>query len=125
MKPSRFLSLFEILIKILRVSPILLKSTSYFIKKGLKIGSKYGIIIYLHKKEVNMQVQEYLFRSPYPSRIQVGTPETFSQNHEKAVKEGTNVENKKIQTNIKNAEVKSQTKDIKLTADTNKLDLYA
>ena len=74
-----------------------------------------------------MQVQEYLFRSPYPSRVQVGTPETFSQNHEKSVKEGTNVQNKKIQTDIKNAEIKAQTKDVKLTADTNtnKLDLYA
>ncbi len=74
-----------------------------------------------------MQVQEYIFRSPYPSRVQVGTPETFTQNYDKAVKEGANIENKKVQTDIKNAEVKAQAKNIKLTADTNtnRLDLYA
>jgi len=72
-----------------------------------------------------MQVQEYLFRSPYPNRVQVGTPETSTQNHEKSAKEGVGIENKKVQTDVKNAQIKAQTKDIKLTADTNKLDLYA
>lgn len=72
-----------------------------------------------------MQVHEYLFRSPYPNRIQVGTPENTTQKSDTSAKGGIEAQNKKVQTDIKNAEVKATTNDIKTTKGTNKLDIYA
>ncbi len=71
-----------------------------------------------------MQVHEYLFRSPYPSKVQVGTPQISSQKTDTATKEEVKTQNKKVQNDIKNAQVKAKTKDIK-APNTNKLDIYA
>jgi len=72
-----------------------------------------------------MQVQEYRFRSPYPSRVQVGTPDNSMQNQEKAVKEDAHLEHKNVQTEIKSAEVKAQSQNLNSNNNTNRLDLYA
>ncbi len=71
-----------------------------------------------------MQVQEYIFRSPYPSRVQIGQPETTNQNSN-STKNSMQIENQETNSKITNANVKSTLGNVKLTADTNKLDLYA
>ncbi len=72
-----------------------------------------------------MQVREYIFRSPYPSRVQVGTPDNTLQNSQNSTKNTTKLEQQKTQTEI----VKNQTKSIigneKLTPDIKGLDIYA
>jgi len=72
-----------------------------------------------------VQVREYIFRSPYPQRVQVGMPDNTLQNSQNSTKDTTKLEQQKTQTEI----VKNQTKSImgnkKLTPDINSLDVYA
>ena len=72
-----------------------------------------------------MQVREYIFRSPYPSRIQVGTPDIGSQTLNRASKEVTSTQKQQIQTDVSQSQAKAITGGKKLTPEINTLDIYA
>jgi hypothetical protein len=73
-----------------------------------------------------MQVTNYIFRSPYPSQVQVGTAEhTTQQNSNSTKRQGVEILQDKNSVTIKSNEVKAQTKGSKLTDNTSFLDIYA
>ena len=72
-----------------------------------------------------MQVQEYIFRSPYPSRVQIGVPENTTQNNAQTSKQTTKIEQQQIQKDINQNQIKAITGDKKLTPEVNSLDIYA
>ena len=72
-----------------------------------------------------MQVREYIFRSPYPQRVQVGTPDTTMQNSQNSAEDTTKLQQKETQTNVVKSQIKSITGSEKLTPEVNSLNLYA
>ncbi len=72
-----------------------------------------------------MQIREYIFRSPYPNRIQVGVPDTSLQQNNQSTKQTTKIEQQQTQTDIKKSQIKTLAGDKKLTPDINLLNLYA
>ena len=72
-----------------------------------------------------MQVQEYIFRSPYPSRVQIGVPDTTTQNNSQSSKQTTKIQQQQIQTNINQNQTKAIIGDKKLTPEVNSIDIYA
>ncbi len=73
-----------------------------------------------------MRVSEYLFRSPYPSQVQVGTPDIATAQSNENSKSTMELTNEQKNSTIKNEQVKSMAPGGKLTADTNSLlDVYA
>ncbi len=72
-----------------------------------------------------MQVQEYLFKSPYPSSVQMGTPQNKPSDSDKTTNQDTNVEDQKNQLEIENNTIKTDEITTELTSKTNKLDIYA
>jgi len=72
-----------------------------------------------------MQVQEYLFKSPYPSSMQMGIPQNKPQDNDKTANQDTNIEDQKTQIKIEDNTIKTQEIATEATSKTNKLDIYA
>ncbi len=73
-----------------------------------------------------MRVSEYLFRSPYPSQVQVGTPDIATAQSNENSKSTLELTNEQKNSTIKNEQVKSTAPEGKLTASTDSLlDIYA
>ena len=72
-----------------------------------------------------MQVREYIFRSPYPQRVQVGTPDNTMQNSQNSTEDPTKMQQKETQTDVVKSQTKSITGNEKLTPEVNSLNLYA
>ncbi len=72
-----------------------------------------------------MQVQEYLFKSPYPSSVQMGTPQNKPSDSDKTTNQDTNVRDQKDQIKIEDSTIKTQEITTEATSKTNKLDIYA
>ncbi len=72
-----------------------------------------------------MQVTDYVFISPYPSQVQIGTPERTEQQNNNSTKQSISILQDKNSVTVKSSEIKAQTGNSKLTDNTSFLDIYA